>query len=200
MHSEQFQSTNHCSHLGWMSSGTNSTAVHLPTYTIATKLKGLLSSNDDLIVYADLWGLRSNIAISSWNHSIINFGYPISTRPCYLQQTLCHYGHLRTYMSSWFRSSSWVSLWSETEYIQILAGLDRLNVSHCYSTIEIGVLGNFQPHSIKTVKDVSSFVSDQALSTATVRSFLIDMARASICASERIFLGRNCKEWTVNPD
>ena len=89
---------------------------------------------------------------------------------------------------------------NKTEYVQILAELDRLNVSHCYSTIEISVQGHFQPHSIKAIKDVTSFVSDQALSTATVRSFLIDMARASICASERIFFGRNCKEWTVNPD
>jgi len=82
----------------------------------------------------------------------------------------------------------------KTEYIQILAELDRLNILHCYSTIEISVLGHFKPHSIKAIKDVTSFVPDQALSTATVRSFLINMPRASICASERIFFGRNCKK------
>ena len=38
------------------------------------------------------------------------------------------------------------------------------------------------------------------LTKASVRAILNEMAGASILASQRIFFGRNCKEWTIDPD
>jgi len=75
-----------------------------------------------------------------------------------------------------------------------------LNISHCYKTAEVSVLGHFQS-SITAIKDVVNF-TQQVLpfSKGNAREHLNGMASASISASQRIFYGRNSKEWTVNPD
>jgi len=84
--------------------------------------------------------------------------------------------------------------------MQLLAELDHLNVSHCYRTVEVSVLGHFQS-SIIAIKDVVNF-TQQVLpfSKGDARELLNGLASASISATQRIFYGRNSKEWTVNPD
>jgi len=81
------------------------------------------------------------------------------------------------------------------EYVQLLAELDCLNISHCYRTVEISVVGHFQPSSISTIKDVVNF-TQQVLpfSKGNARELLNGMANPSISASQRIFYERNSKE------
>ena len=43
------------------------------------------------------------------------------------------------------------------EYMQLMVELDRLNVSHCYRTVEVSVLGHFQSSSIIAIKDMVNF-------------------------------------------
>jgi len=75
--------------------------------------------------------------------------------------------------------------------VQLLAELDRLNISHCYRTVEVSVLGHFQP-SIISIKVVVDF-TQQALpfSKGNARELLNGMASSSISASQRIFDGRS---------
>ena len=87
------------------------------------------------------------------------------------------------------------------EYVQLLAELDRLKIPHCYRTVEVSVLGHFQPSSIAAIKDVINFTQQVSLfSKGSARNLLFKMASASISASQRIFYGRSSKEWTINPD
>ena len=86
------------------------------------------------------------------------------------------------------------------EYLQLLAELDRLNIANNYSTVEVSVLGHYLPDSVNALKDVFFMDQDLLFSKASVRAVLNEMAGASISASQRIFFGRNCKEWTIDPD
>jgi len=67
--------------------------------------------------------------------------------------------------------------------------------------VVVSVLGHYLPDSVNAFKDVVSFM-DQGLpfSKASVRAILNEMAGTSVSASQRIFFGRNCKEWTIDPD
>ena len=78
-----------------------------------------------------------------------------------------------------------------------------MNIANYYSTVEVSVLGHYLPDSVNALKlkDVVFFMDQDLLfSKASVRAVLNEMAGASIFASQRIFFGRNCKEWTTNPD
>ena len=74
-----------------------------------------------------------------------------------------------------------------------------MNVSNFYSTVEVSVLGHYVLDSVNDIRSVVSFM-DQDLLFASVRAILNEMAGASISASQRIFFGRNCKEWSIDPD
>ena len=85
--------------------------------------------------------------------------------------------------------------------MQLVAELDHLNIANYYSTVEVSVLGHYLPDSVNALKDVVFFMDQDLLfSKASVRAVLNEMAGASISASQRIFFGRNCKEWTIDPD
>jgi len=49
------------------------------------------------------------------------------------------------------------------EYVQLLAELDQLMISHCYRTVEFSVLGHFLPNSIFAIKDVINFIQQVPL-------------------------------------
>ena len=85
------------------------------------------------------------------------------------------------------------------EYLQLLAELERLNISNFYSTVEVNVLGYYLLDSVNALKDVvSSMDQDLLFSKASVRAVLNKMAGASI--SQRILFGGTVKEWTIDPD
>ena len=88
---------------------------------------------------------------------------------------------------------------SKTEYLQLLAEFDRLNIANYYDTIEITVLGHFQVSSIKNLSRLLNFVqADIRISKHIIKEWLDAAASASISVSQRIFLARNCTEWCTN--
>ena len=92
---------------------------------------------------------------------------------------------------------------SKTEYLQLLAEFYRLNIANFYDTIEITVLGHFQVSSIKNLSSLLNFVqadyaADIRISKHIIKEWLDAAASASISASQRIFLARNCTEWCTN--
>ena len=81
------------------------------------------------------------------------------------------------------------------EHLQLLAEFDRLNVTNYYDTIEITVLGHYQVSSIKNLLNLLKFVHPDIDSPkSAVKNWLDDAAFASISASQRIFLARNCTQ------
>ena len=76
-----------------------------------------------------------------------------------------------------------------------------MNITNYYSTVEVSVLGHYLPDSVNALEDVVFFMDQDLLfSKASVRAVLNEMAGVLISASQRIFFGRNCKEWIINPD
>jgi len=81
---------------------------------------------------------------------------------------------------------------NKVEYLQLLAEFDCLTIANYYETIEITVLGHFEVSPIKFLKLYSG------IPRSVIKGWLDAAASASISASQRIFLARNCKEWCTN--
>ena len=76
---------------------------------------------------------------------------------------------------------------------------DRLNIANYYETIEITVLGHYQVSSIQNLVNLFRFILPELnTSKSGIRSWLDEAASASISASQRIFMVRQCKEWCPN--
>ena len=88
---------------------------------------------------------------------------------------------------------------NKTDYLQLLAEFDRLNIANYYETIEITVLGHYQVSSIQNLVNLFRFILPELnTSKSGIRSWLDEAASASISASQRIFMARQCKEWCPN--
>ena len=89
---------------------------------------------------------------------------------------------------------------NKTDYLQLLAEFDRLNIANYYETIEITVLGHYQFSSIQNLVNLFRFILPELnTSKSGIRSWRLDeAASASISASQRIFMVRQCKEWCPN--
>ena len=77
---------------------------------------------------------------------------------------------------------------NKTEYLQLLAKLDRLNISNYYTTaVEVSVLGHYLHDSVKVIKDVECFIT-QDFPKANVRSLLDEIYSQNIdlCISENL--------------
>jgi len=77
---------------------------------------------------------------------------------------------------------------NKTEYLQLLAEFDRLQISNHYETLEISVLGHYQPSSILNIKRFSGFIKPSAASKANIRHVLDSAARISITCSQKFFM------------
>ena len=90
---------------------------------------------------------------------------------------------------------------NKTDYLQLLAEFDRFNIANYYETIEITVLGHYQVSSIQNLVNLFRFILPElTTSKSGIRSWLhaYEAASASISASQRIFMARQCKEWCPN--
>ena len=85
---------------------------------------------------------------------------------------------------------------SKVEYLQLLAEFDCLRVPNYYETIEITVLGHYQPASVNNLLSLIDFsCPGSTTSKSLVRKMLYDAACRSISSLQRIFLARSCQEW-----
>ena len=83
---------------------------------------------------------------------------------------------------------------NKAEYLQLLAEFDRLNIPHYYDTIEITVLDHYQLSTVKNILYLLTFVYPVlSISKSSIKECLDDAASASILASRRIFLAKDCK-------
>ena len=86
------------------------------------------------------------------------------------------------------------------EYLQIQSELDRLGVSCFYSTIELSVLGHYLTSSLSSLQCCINFIKEGSVSKSSCRSILDSAASTSISSSRRIFLSRDCPEWSLGVD
>ena len=64
--------------------------------------------------------------------------------------------------------------------MQLLAKLDRLNISNYYTTVKVSIFDHYLHDSVKAIKDVVCFIwQDLPFPKADVRSLLDEMARGS---------------------
>ena len=83
--------------------------------------------------------------------------------------------------------------------VQLLAEFDRLNISNYYDTIEIFVLGHYQPSTVTNLLNLLTFVHPVVKpSRSAIKKLLDAAASASMLASRRIFLVKDCREWNPN--
>ena len=86
---------------------------------------------------------------------------------------------------------------SKEEYHQLLSEFDRLGVPCFYDTVELSVLGHYLQSSLSSLYNIMNFVQ-QPISKSQCRKIFDEAAGLSISASRRIFLARNCSDWTHN--
>ena len=70
---------------------------------------------------------------------------------------------------------------NKTDYLQLLAEFDLLNIANYYETIEITVLGHYQVSSIQSMVNLFRFILPELnTSKSGIRSWLDEAASASI--------------------
>ena len=165
---------------------------------LASALTNLFTDAPFVKVYADLPGfyanispqttIPSNILVTSYRPDIVLFNTKCHSI-CLLELT-CPLDSPQHIQAARDRKQS------KVEYLQLLAKFDRLKISNYYDTIEISVLGHYQPSIVKDMLKLLAFVNpDFETSRSAIKAWLDSAAAASISASQRIFLSRNCKEW-----
>ena len=165
---------------------------------LASALTNLFTDAPFVKVYADLPGfyanispqttIPSNILVTSYRPDIVLFNTKCHSI-CLLELT-CPLDSPQHIQAARDRKQS------KVEYLQLLAEFDRLKISNYYDTIEISVLGHYQPSTVKDMLKLLAFVNpDFETSRSAIKAWLDSAAAASISASQRIFLSRNCKEW-----
>ena len=84
----------------------------------------------------------------------------------------------------------------KVEHLQLLAELDCLNISNYYETIEITVQGHYHLSTIKNMLNLITYVHPEVKpSRSSIKGHLDAAASASMLASRRIFLAKDCREW-----
>ena len=83
------------------------------------------------------------------------------------------------------------------EYLEIMSEFQRLGVDSHYDTLELSVLGHYLPPSLASLKNCINFIQGvENFSKCDSRRILQSAATISISSSRRIFLARNCTEWS----
>ena len=127
---------------------------------LASKLTTLFADCHDVKVHADLQGFRSNdsppetillsVLVTPYRSDIVIYNAHSSLMGIVeLTFPLDSVQHIE---SARDRKQF------KPEYQQLLAELDCLTISTCYRTVEVSVLGHFQPKSIHAIKDVTCFI------------------------------------------
>ena len=87
----------------------------------------------------------------------------------------------------------------KVKYLQLLAEFDHLKILSYYKTVEITLLGHYQPASVNNLMNLINFsCPGTTTSKSLVRKMLDAAACKSISSSQRIFLERTCKEWVAS--
>ena len=72
-------------------------------------------------------------------------------------------------------------------------------IIYYYDTIEISVLGHYQPSTVTNLLNLLTFVHPVVKpSRSAIKKLLDTAASVSMLASRRIFLAKDCREWNSN--
>ena len=93
--------------------------------------------------------------------------------------------------------SAWERKQGKKEYQEIQSEFDRLGVRCFYSTIELSVAirSLYLSPSLSSLQNCINFVDETTMITA--RKIFDLAASISISTSRRIFLAKDCSEWTL---
>ena len=73
----------------------------------------------------------------------------------------------------------------------------QLQIPNYYETIEISVLGHYLPSSIQNIKNSIDFVQLSVATKSSIRQILDNAARQCMTCLQKIFLARNCSDWST---
>ena len=165
-------------------------------HCLASKLSDFLSGSNTIHVYADLPGMRASespqgtippsLLITSYHPDVI---YNATRSLVVLLELTCPLDSIHHLESARDRKQS------KEEYLQLSSEFDHLGVPCFYDTVELSVLGHYLQSSLSSLYNMMSFVQ-QPISKSQRRKIFDEAAGLSISASRRIFLARNCSEWT----
>ena len=166
---------------------------------LASELSDLIARLNTIHVYADLPGMRASespqgtippsLIVTPYRPDIVIYN-ETSDSVAFLELT-CPLDSVYHLESARDRKQS------KEEYHLLLSELERIGVSCCYGTIELSVLGHYLQSSLSSLYNTVTFFQ-QSISRSQCRKILDEAAGLSISASRRIFLARNCLEWTYN--
>ena len=86
---------------------------------------------------------------------------------------------------------------NKPDYLQLLAELDRLQISNYYETLEISVLGHYHPSTIQNIKRFTDFIIQLSV-TSTIRQIHDSEAKISVTCSQMIFMAWHCSIWSTD--
>jgi len=168
-------------------------------HCLASGISELLTQPNSIRIYADLPGLRasesphgtipSSLMITPYRPDIVIYNESCNTVA--LLELTCPLDTFQNLQSARDRKQS------KEEYLQILSELDRLGISSHYDTIELSVLGHYLPPSLTALYSTINLF-DQLIPKSRCRKLLEEAAGIAISASRKIFLARDCPEWTNN--
>ena len=165
----------------------------------SNKLKEIFSDNPSIHVFADLQGLRaseapqatipSTVLITPYRPDIVvyNSGKPSVA----LLELTCPLDSEHNIQSARSRKQN------KVEYHQLLVEFDHLQIPNYYETIEISVLGYYLPSSIQNIKTFIDFVKLCVTTISSIRKILDNAACQCMSCSQKIFLARNCSDWST---
>jgi len=79
----------------------------------------------------------------------------------------------------------------------MLAEYDCLQIQNYYETIETSVLGHYLPSSVQNNKKFAEFVQLSVSFKFSIRQVLDNAASQSMTCLQKIFLERNCSDWST---
>ena len=169
-------------------------------YCIVSNLSGLLAESQTTHVYADLPGMYASMSpqaiippsliVTPYRPDIVIHNE--STNTVVLLELTCPLDSIQHLESARDRKQT------KEDYLQILSELDRLGTPCYYNTIEISVLGHYLQSSLSSVCNALNFIQQAiVISRSQCRKLLDEAAGLSVSSSRRIFLARNCAEWSV---
>ena len=147
-------------------------------HLFASRLVDMFVSYSCIHVYADLTGLRasegpqatvpSNLLITSYRPDIVVYNSEASS-VALLELTFPLDSELHIEAA---RSTKR----NKTEYLQLLAEFDHLRIDNYYKTVEISVLGHYQPSCIQHFKSFVDFIQPSANTKSSIQQTFDDAA------------------------
>ena len=167
-------------------------------YCLASELSNFVAGQYMLSVYADLPGMRASdspqttippsLLITHYCPDIVIYNQ--MNNSVALLELTCPLDSVHHLESARERKQK------KTEYQQILS--EFVGILCSYYTIELSVLGHYLPSSLSSFQNCVNFIQNEITMTCSNCRRIFDLAAVvSISSSRRIFMAKDCTEWSV---